>query len=41
MNQHHFSRAFLDAKLPDMDGLELVRRLLEISPRNFLLNKGI
>ena len=32
MNQHHFNRAFLDAKLPDMDGLELARRLLEISP---------
>ena len=32
MNQHHFSRAFLDAKLPDMDGLELAWRLLEISP---------
>jgi len=32
MEQHHFSRAFLDAKLPDMDGLELARRLLEISP---------
>ena len=32
MNQHHFNRAFLDAKLPDMDGLELARRLMEISP---------
>lgn len=32
MEQHHFSRAFLDAKLPDMDGLELARRLLEIAP---------
>ncbi|MDP3181949.1 MAG: response regulator, partial [Desulfobaccales bacterium] len=25
MEQHHFGRAFLDAKLPDMDGLELAR----------------
>lgn len=32
MEQHHFSRAFLDAKLPDMDGLELARRILEIAP---------
>jgi two-component system, OmpR family, response regulator len=30
--QHHFAYAFLDAKLPDMDGLELSRRLLEIAP---------
>jgi CheY-like chemotaxis protein len=28
MEQHRFGRAFLDAKLPDMDGLELARRLL-------------
>ncbi len=32
MQQHRFSRAFLDAKLPDMDGLELARRILEIAP---------
>lgn len=32
MAQHHFGRAFLDAKLPDMDGLELARRLLELAP---------
>ena len=32
MAQHHFGRAFLDAKLPDMDGLDLARRLLEIAP---------
>jgi DNA-binding NtrC family response regulator len=32
MAQHHFGRAFLDAKLPDMDGLELARRLLEMAP---------
>ncbi|MCL4502828.1 MAG: response regulator, partial [Deltaproteobacteria bacterium] len=31
MAQHHFGRAFLDAKLPDMDGLELARRLLTIA----------
>ena len=33
MGQHRFGRAFLDAKLPDMDGLELARRLLEIAPQ--------
>jgi CheY-like chemotaxis protein len=33
MEQHHFGRAFLDAKLPDMEGLELARRLLEIAPK--------
>ncbi|MCX5892415.1 MAG: response regulator [Deltaproteobacteria bacterium] len=32
MRQYRFGRAFLDAKLPDMDGLELARRLLEIAP---------
>ena len=32
MAQHHFGRAFLDAKLPDMDGLELARRLLTMAP---------
>ncbi|MHB8069366.1 MAG: response regulator [Desulfobaccales bacterium] len=32
MERHHFARAFLDAKLPDMDGLELARRILEIAP---------
>ena len=32
MAQHHFGRAFLDAKLPDMDGLELARCLLELAP---------
>lgn len=32
MDQHHFGRAFLDAKLPDMDGLELARRILKIAP---------
>jgi CheY-like chemotaxis protein len=32
MEQHRFARAFLDAKLPDMDGLELARRILEIAP---------
>ncbi len=30
--RHRFGHAFLDAKLPDMDGLELARRLLEIAP---------
>jgi CheY-like chemotaxis protein len=32
MGQHCFSCAFLDAKLPDMDGLELARRIQEIAP---------
>ena len=32
MAQHHFGRAFLDAKLPDMDGLDLARRLLTMAP---------
>jgi CheY-like chemotaxis protein len=32
MAQHRFACAFLDAKLPDMDGLELARRILEIAP---------
>ncbi|MFI5329777.1 MAG: response regulator [Desulfobaccales bacterium] len=32
MAQHYFGRAFLDAKLPDMDGLELARRLLTMAP---------
>jgi len=32
MEQHRFAWAFLDAKLPDMDGLELARRILEIAP---------
>jgi CheY-like chemotaxis protein len=32
MVQHHFVYAFLDAKLPDMDGLELARHIREIAP---------
>jgi len=32
MAQHRFACAFLDVKLPDMDGLELARRILEIAP---------
>ncbi len=32
MERHRFACAFLDAKLPDMDGLDLARRILEIAP---------
>jgi two-component system, OmpR family, response regulator len=32
MAQHRFAYAFLDAKLPDMDGLELARRIREKAP---------
>ena len=32
MEQHRFACAFLDAKLPDMDGLELARRIRKIAP---------
>ncbi len=32
IEQHRFAHVFLDAKLPDMDGLELARRLLEMAP---------
>jgi len=32
MGQHRFACAFLDAKLPDMDGLELARQILQIDP---------
>jgi CheY-like chemotaxis protein len=32
MAQHRFACAFLDAKLPDMDGLELARRIREKAP---------
>lgn len=32
IGKHRFSCVFLDAKLPDMDGLELARRLLTIAP---------
>jgi DNA-binding NtrC family response regulator len=32
MEQHHFACAFLDAKLPDMDGLELARCIQVIAP---------
>jgi CheY-like chemotaxis protein len=32
MRRHRFTCAFLDAKLPDMDGLELARRIREMAP---------
>ena len=32
MESHHFACAFLDAKLPDMDGLELARCIRVIAP---------
>ena len=32
MERHRFACAFLDAKLPDMDGLELARRIRERAP---------
>jgi CheY-like chemotaxis protein len=32
MAQHRFDCAFLDAKLPDMDGLELARQMRQIAP---------
>jgi DNA-binding NtrC family response regulator len=32
LEQHRFTWAFLDAKLPDMDGLELARHIREIAP---------
>ena len=32
METQRFACAFLDAKLPDMDGLELARRILAIAP---------
>jgi CheY-like chemotaxis protein len=32
VEQHPFACAFLDAKLPDMDGLDLARRILEMAP---------
>ncbi|MFP3870140.1 MAG: response regulator [Syntrophobacteria bacterium] len=32
MEPHRFKMVFLDAKLPDMEGLELAKRLREIDP---------
>ncbi|MBM4286276.1 MAG: response regulator [Deltaproteobacteria bacterium] len=32
MGRHRVACAFLDAKLPDMDGLELARHIQEIAP---------
>lgn len=33
MESHSFRMSFLDAKLPDIDGLELARRLRKLDPR--------
>jgi CheY-like chemotaxis protein len=32
MKEHRFACAFLDAKLPDMDGLELASRMRQLNP---------
>jgi len=32
VEEHSFQLAFLDAKLPDMEGLELARRIREMDP---------
>lgn len=32
LERHRFACAFLDAKLPDLDGLELARQILAIAP---------
>jgi CheY-like chemotaxis protein len=37
MESHRFACAFLDAKLPDMDGLELARRIRLIAPEMRIL----
>jgi CheY-like chemotaxis protein len=37
MERHRFTCAFLDAKLPDMDGLELARRLRQIAPETRII----
>jgi CheY-like chemotaxis protein len=37
MEKDRFACAFLDAKLPDMDGLELARRILEVAPGTHIM----
>jgi CheY-like chemotaxis protein len=37
MERHRFTRALLDAKLPDMDGLDLARRILDIAPASRII----
>ncbi len=32
LRQHHFAASFLDAKLPDMDGLELAGQIRQLNP---------
>ena len=37
MESNHFHAAFLDAKLPDIEGLDLARRLRDIDPGIYIV----